>query len=429
MKLSHFVGLNKIFGSLVLGGYDAARFTKPSSTSPDLTFPFYTDIARDLLVGISSIETSNSTSSTSSTKLLKDGIFAFIDSTIPHLWLPESVCEAFESAFGIVWNSTTELYMLSSTQHSTLSKLNPSITITLSPTIPASSTDKTVSINLPYSAFNLNLSWPYSEQSRYYFPLKRATNDTQYTLGRAFLQEAYLIADYERNNFSVWPCSWDSNTNNARVVAIRSVNDTADSHDSPGINHDTDSGKNKGLATGTVAGIAVVAAVSAIAALVAVYFWLRKKRRTKRTSFELGVSSTDPMDPMGSAPAYHPHKEILPEELDSAAQHELPGEHKFGVLEVPDGSKYEMDGTGTPAEVPGNEHKLPSNAVYEMDACEQISPHVFVQPPKPSTGAVLPSPLPTRGKTEAVDGSEKEKRLGHEPERDAIRMKLIDNDT
>lgn len=307
--------------------------------------------------------------------------------------------------------------MLSSTQHSTLSKLNPSITITISPTIPASSTDKTVSIDLPYSAFNLNLSWPYTEQPTYYFPLKRATNATQYTLGRAFLQEAYLIADYERNNFSVWPCSWDPDTNNARVVAIRSVDDTAGSDDLPGINHDTDSGEKKGLATGTVAGIAVVVAVGSIAALVAAYFCLRKNRRNKRTSFELGASSTDPMDPMGSAPDYHPHKELLPEELDSAAQHELPGDPKFGVLEVPDGSKYEMDGTGIPAEVPGNELKFPFNAVYEMDAGERISPHVFVQPPTPGAGAVLPGPLPTPGQIVAVDGAETEKMLAYRPQK------------
>jgi len=32
----------------------------------------------------------------------------------------------------------------------------------------------------------------------------------QYTLGRAFFQEAYLTVDYERRNFSVSQCSWDS---------------------------------------------------------------------------------------------------------------------------------------------------------------------------------------------------------------------------
>jgi hypothetical protein len=66
-----------------------------------------------------------------------------------------------------------------------------------------------VNITLPYDAFDLQLSYPYlpnttyADPSKYYFPLRQAANETQYVLGRAFLQEAYLITDYERNNFSI----------------------------------------------------------------------------------------------------------------------------------------------------------------------------------------------------------------------------------
>jgi hypothetical protein len=387
--------LNKVFGSLVLGGYDTSRFTVQSGSSPDLTFPFYTDIARDLLVGISSIETSNTTSSTSSTKLLEDGIFAFIDSTVPHLWLPESVCEAFESAFGLVWNTTSELYTLNSTQHETLSELNPSVTFTLAPVLPPKSNDQTVSISFPYSAFSLNLSWPHAETSSYYFPLKRATNETQYTLGRAFLQEAYIIADYERNNFSVWPCTWDSNTNNAKVVSIRSLNDTTNgSPNTPGNTDNAGSGDKKGLSTGAIAGIAVGIAISVICLATAAFLWYRRGHG-ERKSFELDDTSR-PIDPFSAAPAYHPQKETPPEELDSHARQELEAHHKFGVLEAPEGTvKFEMEGTGTPVETPALEKRDP-NDVYEMDAGEQVSPAIFVQPPtaiSPGPGSSLPSPL------------------------------------
>lgn len=333
------------------------------------------------------------------------------------------MCEVFESAFGLTWNSTTELYTLNSTQHDTLLKLNPTITFTLSPSLPPTSTDKSVAIAFPYSAFNLNLSWPHAESSSYYFPLKRAANETQYTLGRAFLQEAYLIADYERSNFSVWPCSWDTNTNNAHVVAIHSLNDTTnDSPDSPGGVENTNSNTGgKGLSTGAIAGIAVAVAIGAIGAALAVYFWLRGHRRSSRQSFELDGTGTS-MDPITPAPAYHPQKDTPPEELDSNTQHELPAHHKFGVLEAPEGViKYEMEGTGTPTEAAGTEKRDP-NTVYEMDAGEQVSPRIFVEPPtavSPGPGAMLPSPLPTPGQVTTTE--EVERKLGYWREDDDIK--------
>lgn len=408
--------LNKVFGSLVLGGYDASRFTRPSGSSPDLTFPFYTDIARDLLVGISSIETSNTTSSKSSTTLLKDGIFAFIDSTIPHLWLPESVCEAFESAFGLKWNKTSELYTVNSTQHKILSDLNPSVTFKLSPVLPPKSNDQTVSISFPYSAFGLNLSWPHTDTSSYYFPLKRAANETQYTLGRSFLQEAYLIADYERQNFSVWPCSWDSDINNARAVPIRSLNDTTTTNNStagPGSTNNAGSGDKKGLSTGAIAGIAVGIAALVIGLAVGAFLWYRRGK-DNRKSFELDDTSRS-TDGFGLGSAHHSQKEKPPEELDSHERQELEGQNKFGVLEAPEGTvkyemegvvKYEMEGTvkngmggtvkhemeGTTA--PFGQRDM--NTVYEMDAGGQVSPAILVQPPtaiSPAPGSGFPSPV------------------------------------
>jgi len=67
-----------------------------------------------------------------------------------------------------------------------------------------------VNITLPYAAFDLTASAPLVNSTTRYYPLKRAANSTQYLLGRTFLQEAFLIADYERRNFSVSPCQWDT---------------------------------------------------------------------------------------------------------------------------------------------------------------------------------------------------------------------------
>jgi len=48
----------------------------------------------------------------------------------------------------------------------------------------------TVRIVLPYAAFDLKAEYPLVQNTSYYFPLKHAANETQYTLGRTFLQEA-----------------------------------------------------------------------------------------------------------------------------------------------------------------------------------------------------------------------------------------------
>lgn len=175
-------GLKGVLGSLTLGGYDAARF-EPN----DLVFHFAPDNSRDLVVAIQSV---TSVVNGTSTDLLPSGILAYIDSTVSEIWLPIEACEVFEETFGLVWNSTNNIYALNETQYDTLKATNPNITFTLGDNI---SGGQTVNITLPYDAFDKLASWNrwdnFPESTRY-FPLHRAENDTQYTLGRTFLQEA-----------------------------------------------------------------------------------------------------------------------------------------------------------------------------------------------------------------------------------------------
>ncbi|TVY93969.1 hypothetical protein LAWI1_G000906, partial [Lachnellula willkommii] len=143
---------------------------------------------------------------TTTTTLASDPISLYIDSTVPYIYLPRAICAKFESAFGLKWNDTTEIYTLNDTMHTSLQNMNPNITFTLS-----TSNGQNLDIILPYKAFDLNASFPVIPDGTInYFPLKRAANDTQYTLGRAFLQEAYLMADYDRSEFTIAPCVWPS---------------------------------------------------------------------------------------------------------------------------------------------------------------------------------------------------------------------------
>lgn len=141
------------------------------------------DITRDLVVYLQSITYSGSTSST----LLSNPILIFIDSTDPNLWLPGSVCDAFEQAFGLVFDSNTGLYLVDEAQNARLRNSKAQVSFKLS-NVHSGGDD--VTITFPYEAFALTAKPPLVNSTSYYFPLKRAANPTQYTLGRTFLQEA-----------------------------------------------------------------------------------------------------------------------------------------------------------------------------------------------------------------------------------------------
>lgn len=93
--------LKSVLGSLILGGYDATRF---NSTTDHLSFTFSQDASRLLTVSVDSITATNTLQGTYS--LTSEAHFSVIDSTVPHLWLPESVCAEFETAFGLTYDST-----------------------------------------------------------------------------------------------------------------------------------------------------------------------------------------------------------------------------------------------------------------------------------------------------------------------------------
>ena len=164
---------------MIFGGYDSSKFI-PN----DVTIPISPDVSRDLLVGLQSI---TATYSGGSTLLMPSGgIFALVDSTLPYTWLPVDACQAFESAFGLIWDTKSELYLVNETLHKTLLAQNPRFTFKIGISKVGG---KSVDFVLPYSAFDLEIKQPFVQNATRYFPLKRAANDTQYTLGRSFLQE------------------------------------------------------------------------------------------------------------------------------------------------------------------------------------------------------------------------------------------------
>lgn len=306
---------NKVLGSLTLGGYDTSLYLQNA-----VTFPFFSDQSRDLTVGLKAITSGDGQA------MLPNGILTLIDSTVSQIWLPIEACKIFESVFGLVYDTKTELYLVNDTQHTALQKQNTSLTFTIAPTLQG--TDG-LNITFPYSAFDLEVSYPLVNNTQRYFPLRRADNDTQYTLGRAFLQEAYLTVDYGRSNFSVSQRKWEL-TPTKHIVDILPANATVANSTSTGSGTGTGSNPSSTTAptatsnTGAIAGGAI-AAVAAIAAIAfGIWFYLRRRKRAaeEKTSAEAEVAQNVET---ATTPEEDPRKEAasIYTNIDSTYKHEL----------------------------------------------------------------------------------------------------------
>ena len=335
----------QVYGSLVLGGYDSTRF-EPNS----LTFPFGTDISFDFQVAIQIVSTSLTTDN-----LLDKGIIAYISTVVPDIWLPESVCDKFEEAFGLKWDDETERYLMDTTLHQKLLKEDPVVTFAIGPEVSGAA----VSINMPYWNFYQTaiLDLDNITSSKMYFPLKRAANDSQYVLGRTFLQSAYLSADYERNTFNLSQALYPSSSTAEKIVAVlpplEETTRGAGGPGSTGGNGSNDSDKSESgssLSTGAIAGIAVgLAVVAIIIAIVAFIMYRRRRSNPKRHE----LADTDVM----LKPVSHEVSgEQLKSELGGGMAHEVAGD-------MDPKAELAAYGSQKPAEVEDN-----SERIYEMPA-------------------------------------------------------------
>lgn len=334
----------KVFGSLTLGGKDTSRYV-PN----DVSIPFGPDISRDLLCAVQSV-----TTNISSSPLMSTANFWFIDSLVASMWFPEDVCTAFEEAFGIEWDDEYSIYLINDTQHSTLLEQQTAVTMRIGAN---TTTTETVDIVLPYESLALNASWPVYPNATRYFPLKRAVNDSQYTLGRAFLQNAYVIADYDHQNFSVHQALFPESTNTQNIVPIQEVSISTQS---------------SSLSSGAIAGIAVGAA--AVVAILALIFWLAYRRKKQRQEKAAAVEAETAEAEAAAAEAK------AQTEMD-AGRDGRPGDAGVGnktELEA-DHARHEMQGSETvKAELYGVEARKYAEMegqptpVFEMPANEDV---------------------------------------------------------
>ncbi|KAF2173793.1 hypothetical protein M409DRAFT_16064 [Zasmidium cellare ATCC 36951] len=272
--------LDEEAGSLTLGGYDEARFQSDNVVNVTMK-----DAGRKLQLQMTDISVSGGIQGGIKTLLtpeeLPEGLSVLLDSSTAQLWLPADVCQQFAEAFGLTYQEPLNLYTIDQTSRGTLHdhKANLSFTIGAGSTLETSTT-----IVLPFRAYDLTLFPPLAETSAgaSYFPLRNATAESGNILGRVFLQEAYVVVDWERSVFNV------SRTTHAvqspRLVPIASIDSTS-----------SDTTGNKSLTRGGQAGI-VVSCLILLFAIVAVLWWFRRRRSRERDRKALTIGTVETIE-------------------------------------------------------------------------------------------------------------------------------------
>ena len=275
-----------------------------------------------LTVGLETINLKSSNSSDAKTiPLLADPITTLIDSTIAQLWLPRDVCDAFADAFGLTYDGITSLYKVNDTARATNLKNNPSVQMQIGNT---AANGPTVTINFPYSAFDLKFFNPNDADADpfSYFPIRRASASGPNVLGRTFFQEAVVTVDFERENFTIAQALYYPPTQSSKIVNIISPSDESSitggpnptGAPSPSSTAITTVPSPASFPTGAIAGI-VIGVVALVAGIIA--FFMIKKHHSKGGPKRL--EEANPETPGAQRPPPVVDEKPLPPELGGKA--------------------------------------------------------------------------------------------------------------
>lgn len=169
--------------------------------------------------------------------------------------------------FGLTYHNASDRYVLTTTAYNALKTLDPVLQFKLGTSVSGGST---ISIEIPYKAFDLEASYPIFTNPTRYFPLRRAANGSQYALGRVFLQQAYLIVDWERDTLNISQAHFSAPMPEPNIITI-----------SPKLSPEQDGDKSSSgtLKVGAIVGIVFGSIFFALGAVIGYWLWRRKRNR------------------------------------------------------------------------------------------------------------------------------------------------------
>jgi hypothetical protein len=293
--------------SLYFGGYDKTRaygdvLSKPGGVGPvDLL-----DIKIGVLAGLSPYEF-NMTSSGLLHKgsIQQDPVSVGIDPCAPYLSIPRLACDAIAEYLPVTLDRGLGLYIwdVASPQYTKIVNSATALSFVFS-----SSDFYNVTISVPFKHLNLTLTSPLTETEVSYFPCN-PLSEPPYVLGRAFLQDAFISQNYERDNgdgtfgrFYMAQAAGPNISGTPTVLPISKpdlgivVNGNSDwmatwdgywtplsAEQASNHNNGTTSGKPQVLPSGAIAGIAVGVVVIVLLVIgLLTLFILKKQNKTLR---------------------------------------------------------------------------------------------------------------------------------------------------
>lgn len=301
--------------SLTLGGYDSARFVDHDTL---FTITQFDNSARVNVRGLSVYNDKKPGGWTSSTNALStydDTFLALVDSTTPYLWLPEKICESFASALNLTYNATFKLYTLTNEQYQDYSKSDAySFTFSLASIDNHDNfgdplnTPGVVNITIPIKSFVASLQYPFAKEAiKYgqpavpYFMLRKATNSSEFIIGRSFLQEAYIRTKYDSGVFGIHQASFPNDPDkDAKPIRINRPSNSPYPPPPPNKDH-------HGLTTPQMIGIAVGVVAFCTLLVAGLCCWRRRRKQKKR-----GDSTTKEDDAQDTSSTIAPDSPMTP---------------------------------------------------------------------------------------------------------------------
>ncbi|KAI2626234.1 aspartic peptidase domain-containing protein [Xylaria nigripes] len=392
-------------GSLYFGGYDQNRVVgKIISNTGD-----YTKVIslKDISIGV--VDGSSPWAFESKSGLLvpdddlnSGGINVGVDGCSPYLTLPKATCDAIAENLPVDYNDALGLYIWrqDDPKYSQIVSSASSMNFTF---FAGSNTEEVV-ISVPFRHLNLTLTAPLVDNDQQYFPCYTGPSNS-YTLGRAFLQDAFVGANWDSSTW--WlaqapgpniPESNIVNINSDDTTIQASKNDWKASWDgfwqaltpeetvttSP---TETPS-SGPALSVAASAGIGVAVGVVVVAALVLGLFCVYRRRK--------GSSSTDDM---GSSHALHQPQPPHPDPYHNRDGYYTSVEN-IGVSSPQDRKEvYSPSIMSSPATLPPSTMhfvaELPATEIYRTElpvpqSQDPTSPHSTHRPNSPSPSHELP---------------------------------------
>lgn len=186
----------KMDGSLYFGGYDKNRVVGDILTgSEDYTKEItLKDISINVVDGASpwSYPSKGGLLASGNRSITSGGLDVSVDGCTPYMSLPKSTCDALAAELPLTYNEDLGLYFWKKDDPKYSQIVNSASALEF--TFLGGSNTQNVSISVPFCHLNLTIEPPLVPEKRQYFPCY--TGSDKYVLGRAFLQDAFVGANW-----------------------------------------------------------------------------------------------------------------------------------------------------------------------------------------------------------------------------------------